>query len=160
MNSSETLTVENITDTRDEESSSSNSLVSLIISELECPVCYNPMLGDLHLPLLCANGHPCRSSCSARTGRTCPTCRSSNTRWTRCLPLERMGKTLVDMGLLLVEEDLDPEHGQEDPRGMRRSRSNRLERARRHLDMWGRMGRGQPGRYWRGRWDEIVKEEI
>ena len=26
--------------------------------------------------------------------------------------------------------------------------------------MWGRMGRGQPGRYWRGGWDEIVEEEI
>ena len=62
--------------------------------------------------------------------------------------------------MLSVEEDLDPEHGHDDPLGMRRSRSNRLERARRHLDMWGRMGRSQPGRYWRGGWDEIVEEEI
>ena len=26
--------------------------------------------------------------------------------------------------------------------------------------MWGRRGRGQPGRYWRGGWNEIVEEEI
>ena len=48
-----------------------------------------------------------------------------------------------------MPEDADQEDGQEHLQGRRRTRSNRLEKARRHLDMWGRRGRGQPGRYLR-----------
>ena len=64
--------------------------------------------------------------------------------------MERIGSLLIEKELLSVPEDADQEDGQEHLQGRRRTRSNRLERARRHLDMWGRRGRGQPGRYWRG----------
>jgi hypothetical protein len=121
------------------EDSTTPSLISLIISELECPVCYQPMFGPLHFPLLCPNGHPCCSSCSDRTRRICPTCRVSVIRWTRCLAMEKIGS-------LMVEE----EQGERNLQGRGRTRSDRLEMARRHLVMWGRRGRGQPGRYWRG----------
>ena len=75
-----------------------SSVISFLISELECPVCYQPMLGHLRLPLICPNGHPCCSSCALRVRRICPTCRSSNTRWSKCLFLERMGSYMVEKG--------------------------------------------------------------
>ena len=124
------------------------NLVSLIISELECPVCLQPMLGHLQLPLLCPNGHPCCSSCSARV-RICPICRSSIIRWTRCLSLERIGSYMVEKGIITQPESSEQQTlEQENLQARRRRRSVRLERARRHLDMWGRTGRSQPGRYW------------
>ena len=89
--------------------SSSTALLSLMISELDCPVCLQPMLGPLHLPLICPNGHACCSSCSTRVKRICPICRSSNIRWTRCLTLERVGELLVEKGHL-TQQDL-PERG-------------------------------------------------
>ena len=64
--------------------------------------------------------------------------------------MEKIGTLLIEQGVLSVQEDTDQEHAQEHLQGRRGTRSNRLERARRHLDMWGRRGRGQPGRYWRG----------
>ena len=92
--------------------SSSTALLSLMISELDCPVCLQPMLGPLHLPLLCPNGHACCSSCSSRVKRICPICRSSNIRWTRCLTLERVGELLLEKGHLTQPDP--PDHPQED----------------------------------------------
>ena len=90
--------------------SSSTALLSLMISELDCPVCLQPMLGPLHLPLLCPNGHACCSSCSSRVKRICPICRSSNIRWTRCLTLERVGSLLVKKGQLIQQEPPEQEY--------------------------------------------------
>ena len=116
-----------------------SSVISFLISELECPVCYQPMLGHLRLPLLCPNGHPCCSSCASRMRRICPTCRSSNTRWSSCLFLERMGSYMVEKGMMITppEQDVWPV-GISERQAMRRRRSARLERAREHMDMWGR----------------------
>ena len=83
----------------------SAALLSIMISELDCPVCLQPILGPLHLPLLCPNGHACCSSCTRKVKRICPICRSSNTRWTRCLTLARVGELLVEQGHL-TQQDL------------------------------------------------------
>ena len=88
--------------------SSSTALLSLMISELDCPVCLQPMLGPLHLPLLCPNGHACCSSCTRKVKRICPICRSSNTRWTRCLTLERVGEFMLKKGHLIQPDPPDP----------------------------------------------------
>ena len=116
------------------------NLVSLLTTELECPVCYQPMLGHLHLPLLCPNGHPCCSSCASRVRRTCPTCRSSIARWTRCLFLERMGSYMMEMEMITKPPESPEVVGRSERQAMRRSRSARLTRAREHLDIWGRRG--------------------
>ena len=65
--------------------------------------------------------------------------------------MEKIGSLLIEKGLRSVPEDTGQEDEQENLQGRRRNRSNRLERTRRHLDRWGRRGRGQPGMYWRGR---------
>ena len=65
--------------------------------------------------------------------------------------MEKIGSLLIEKGLLSVPEGTGQEDEQENLQGRRRTRSNRLERARRHLDRWGRRGRGQPGMFWRGR---------
>ena len=90
--------------------SSTTALLSLMISELDCPVCLQLMLSPLHLPLLCPNGHACCSSCSTRVKRICPICRSSNIRWTRCLTLERVGSLLVKKGQLIQQEPPEQEY--------------------------------------------------
>ena len=116
-----------------------SSVISFLISELECPVCYQPMLGHLRLPLLCPNGHPCCSSCASRVRRICPTCRSTNTRWSRCLFLERMGSYMVEKGIMTIPPEQNVRTvGVRERQAMRRRRSARLERAREHMDMWGR----------------------
>ena len=118
-------------------------LMALIASELECPVCYHPMLGTLHKPMHCSNGHACCLRCTYRlgwiSGRTCPTCRAPIGRWGRCLLVERLGSLLVDRGLLMpsIEEEQTDRVEQE---GQRRRRSARLARARRHMEMWRREG--------------------
>ena len=114
-----------------------SSVISFLISELECPVCYQPMLGHLRLPLLCPNGHPCCYSCASKVRRICPTCRSSNTRWSRCLFLERMGSYMVEKGMMITppEQDVWPV-GIRERQSMRRRRSARLERAREHMDQF------------------------
>ena len=65
--------------------------------------------------------------------------------------MEKIGSLLIEKGLLSVPEGTGQEDEQENLQGRRRTRSIRLDRARRHLDRWGRRGRGQPGMYWRGR---------
>ena len=122
------------------------SLVSLLISELECPVCYQPMVDNLHLPLLCPNGHPCCSSCASRVRRSCPTCRTSIRSWTRCLFLERVGTYMVERAMISEPTDqiVEPVGRRREVQAMRRSRSARLMRAREHMEIWGRR-RGEEG---------------
>ena len=85
---------------KDEDTKTSNSATStstlstMVMSELECPVCTSMMVGQFHQPLFCQNGHPCCTSCSTRVSR-CPSCRSSGG-WSRCLPMERVGTWLLD----------------------------------------------------------------
>ena len=140
------------------------SLVSLLISELECPVCLQPMVGHLKIPLLCPNGHPCCFSCSARVRRICPTCRVSSFQWIRCLPLENLGSLMVEKGFIQQPDTAEQIREQGNLQGRRRRRSARLERARRHMDLWGRTGRiQQPGRYWREgvvRTHEDVRDDV
>ena len=120
-------------------------LLSLLISDLECPVCYQPMIGNLHLPLLCPNGHPCCSSCASRVRRSCPTCRTSIRSWTRCLFLERMGTYMVERAMISepTEQIVEPMGRRREVQAMRRSRSARLMRAREHMEIWGRLRGGE-----------------
>ena len=69
--------------------------------------------------------------------RTCPTCRSSIARWTRCLFLERMGSYMMEMEMITKPPEVV---GRSARQAMRRSRSARLTRAREHLEIWGRRG--------------------
>ena len=81
-------------------------MTSLLVKELECPVCTAYMVG-LRQPLLCTHGHACCSSCRRRLA-SCPTCRSREG-WSRCLPLlycrclalENLGAALLARGLIL-----------------------------------------------------------
>ena len=98
-NATDDTNAESVNPATDDDDTIAN-LVSMIVSEFECPVCLQPMIGQSHLPVLCPNGHPCCSSCAARVRRTCPVCRCSNIRWTRCLPMERIGSSLVEHGLV------------------------------------------------------------
>ena len=62
--------------------------------------------------------------------------------------MERMGSLMVEKGILAQPDPPTQNIGQNGNHQGRR-RSERLERAREHLDFWGRRGRSQPGRYWR-----------
>ena len=75
-------------------SSHTTSLSTMLMGELECPICLTMMVGQFHQPLFCSNGHPCCTSCSSRVS-SCPSCRSSGP-WSRCLPMERVGSWLLD----------------------------------------------------------------
>ena len=80
--------------------------MSLLMKELECPVCTAYMVG-LRQPRICTHGHACCSSCRRRLA-SCPTCRSREG-WSRCLPLlscrclalENLGAALLARGLIL-----------------------------------------------------------
>ena len=74
-------------------------LAKLIISELECPICLESMVGRVRRPLLCRKGHACCSTCRRQLGSRCPTCRSPAS-WGRCLTLEKLGEHLVETGQL------------------------------------------------------------
>jgi len=75
-----------------------NSFKSMVVAELECPICLNMMVGEYRQPLLCSNGHPCCSYCRSRVD-SCPSCRSTES-WSRCLPMERMGSWVVQRGIV------------------------------------------------------------
>ena len=64
--------------------------------------------------------------------------------------MERMGTHMAEKGIITQPEPPEQQQTleQENLQARRRRRSVRLERARRHLDMWGRTGRSQSGRYW------------
>ena len=78
-------------------------LAKLLLSELECPICLEYMVGRDNRPLLCKNGHACCSFCRRRLGSRCPTCRSW-TNWGRCLALEKLGEHLVEKGHMHEEQ--------------------------------------------------------
>ena len=109
-------------------------LITLLASELQCPVCYHLMLGTLRRPMHCSNGHACCLRCTYRLGwtggRICPTCREPIGRLGRCLLVERLGSLLVDRGFLRHPIDEEQIYRVEQE-GQRRRRSARLA-ARRH----------------------------
>merc|ERR1712150_167627 len=97
------------------------SLILYLFLSLNLSVlCAEAMIGNLNLPLLCPNGHPCCSSCASRVRSSCPTCRTSITSWTRCLFLERVGTYLVERSIVpeikeqIVEPDRRKENRSED----------------------------------------------
>ena len=81
-----------------------SQLAKMLLSELECPICLESMVGRVRRPLLCRNGHACCSTCQRRLGSRCPTCRRP-TSWSRCLALEKLGEHLVQIGLLQEEQE-------------------------------------------------------